>query len=103
MDDSIADAVDMETQEAYVCPRRSDWPVYDNSRGEYVESSGDTDLRESMLELSAPEATSPQLAEVYVDYRKERGKLSKDPTFNYKKNSALCELSGYWNRFTTVV
>ena len=102
MDDSIADAVDMETQEAYVCPRRSDWPVYDNNTGEYVECTGDTDLRESMLELSASETTSLQLAEVYVDYRRERGKLSSGPTYNIK-NSVLCELSGYRNRFTTVV
>ena len=28
------------TQEAYVCPRREDWPVYDSQLGRYVSSEG---------------------------------------------------------------
>ena len=52
-------------------------------------SSGQDDDRESMLELSAEEAASLQLAEVYVDYRREAGKVSKGPTFNYKKLSVV--------------
>ena len=32
-DDAIYDAVKMETQDAYVCPCRADWPVYDSTIG----------------------------------------------------------------------
>ena len=70
-------------------PRRTDWPVYDTSTGEYVDCNGDADERESMLELSDAEATSLQLAEVFVDYRREKGKLSKGPTHNFKKLSVV--------------
>ena len=72
MDDNIVDAVAMQSQEAYVCPRRTDWPVFDTITGEYVHGNGDADERESMLELSEAEATSLQLAEVHMDYRRER-------------------------------
>ena len=72
-----------------MCPRRTDWPVYDAATGEYTESTGSDDERESMLELSAAEAKSLQLAEIYVDFRREAGKLSNGPTFNYKKLSVV--------------
>jgi len=98
MDDTIADVVRMQSQEAYVCPRKTDWPVYDCITGEYVECTGDADSRESMLELSPSEAASLQLAEVYVDYRRERGKVSDGPTHNIKNNSVWCESSGSVNR-----
>ena len=42
-----------------------------------------------MLDLTAAEAESLQLAEVYVDYKREAGKVSKGPTFNYKKLSVV--------------
>ena len=71
-DDALCDAVTMETQEAYVCPRRTDWPVYDPILGEYVTCPGPEDPRESMLELSEEEAASLQLAEVCVDFRRRR-------------------------------
>ena len=51
--------------------------------------AGPDDERESMLELSAEEATSLQLAEVYVDFRREAGKAPKGPAFNYKKLSVV--------------
>ena len=51
--------------------------------------AGQDDERESMLELSAEEAASLQLAEVYVDFKREAGKVSKGPTFNYKKMSVV--------------
>ena len=35
-----------------------------------------------------------QLAEVYVDFKREAGKVSKGPTFNYKKLVSF-EWSGY--------
>ena len=88
-DDTVHDAVAMQTQEAYACPRRIDWPVYDQEAGEYVACAGEDDRHESMLELSAEEAKSLQLAEVYVDFRHESGKLSKGPTFNHKKLSVV--------------
>ena len=84
------DAAPMETMEANGCPRRTDWPVYNRMSGEYVACTGVEDMRESMLELTAAEAESLQLAEVYVDFRRESGKLSKGPTFNYKKLSVVC-------------
>ena len=83
------DAVPMQTQEAYVCPRQTDWPVYDAATGEYTACTGPDDERESMLELSAAEATPLQLAEIYVDFRREAGKLSKGPTLNCKKLSVV--------------
>ena len=83
-DDAMHDAKPMQTQEAYVCPRQSDWPVFDHVTGEYTAHAGPDDLRESMLQLSAAEAASLQLAEIYVDFRRETGKISKGPTFNYK-------------------
>ena len=84
-DDAVFDGAAMQTMEAYICPRRTDWPVYDATVGEFVTCSGPDDDRESMLKLSATEAASLQLAEVYVDYKREAGKVSKGPTFNYKK------------------
>ena len=69
-DDAVYDAVPMQTQEAYVCPRKTDWPVYDPILGEYVTCTGPEDPRESMLELSEEEAASLQLAEAYVDFRR---------------------------------
>ena len=87
--DAVAGAMPMESAEAYVCPRKTDWPVYDATSGEFVVCTGEDDIRESMLELTAAEAASLQLAEVYVDYRRESGKISKGPTFNYKKLSVV--------------
>ena len=63
--------------------------MYDPISGEFVTCTGPEDVRESMLELSATEAASLQLAEVYVDFRREAGKVSKGPTFNYKKLSVV--------------
>ena len=42
-----------------------------------------------MLVLTEAEATSFQSAEVNVDFRRESGKISKGPTFNYKKLSVV--------------
>ena len=81
-DAAVFEGAAMETMEAYICPRRTDWPVYDPALGEFVTCSGQDDDRESMLELSAEEAAPLQLAEVYVDFKREAGKVSKGPTFN---------------------
>ena len=59
-DDTVHAAVVMQTQEAYVCPRRIDCLVYDQEAGEYVACAGEDDRRESMLDLSAEEAKSLQ-------------------------------------------
>ena len=83
------DAVPMQTMEAYVCPRASDWPVFDSTGGEYVACSGLDDPRESMLNLTAAEAASLQVAEVFVDFKRESGNISKGPTFNFKKLSVV--------------
>ena len=55
-DDAVFEGAAMETMEAYICPRRADWPVYDPALGEFVTCSGQDDDRESMLALSPEEA-----------------------------------------------
>ena len=79
-----------KTREAYVCPRRQDWPVHDEADGRFVTSRGPDDPRPSLLDLPADEASRLQLVDLYCDFRRQRGqRQGRAPVFNYKKLSVI--------------
>ena len=87
---SNADLDKFATGEAYVSPRREDWPVYDETRRRYVTCTGKDDHRPSMLDLTSEEVGTLQLIDLFCDYRRQRGKRKGlAPVFNYKKCSVI--------------
>jgi len=78
------------TQEAYVCPRREDWPVFDEARVRYVSSRGPDDPRPSLLDLPADEISRLQLVDLFCDFKRQRGqRQGRAPVWNYKKMSVI--------------
>ena len=76
------------TEESYVTPRRSDWPVYDAANGAFEwPVYGDT--RASMMDLTADEAKSLEIITLFCDYKRQFGKRGTAPVFNYKKTSVI--------------
>ena len=80
----------LDTDEVYVCPRRSDWPVYDAQRNCFLkcpeECSPDA---VSMLDLTAEEAASLQIVNLFCDYKKQFGERGTAPVYNVKKLSVV--------------
>ena len=80
----------LDTDEVYVCPRRSDWPVYDAQRNCFLkcpeECSPDA---VSMLDLTAEEAASLQIVNLFCDYKKQFGERGAAPVYNVKKLSVV--------------
>ena len=78
------------TQEAYICPRREDWPVFDEAQARYVSSRGADDPRPSLLDLPADEISRLQLVDLFCDFKRQRGqRQGRAPVWNYKKMSVI--------------
>ena len=61
---------ELATEQVYVCPRKHDWPVYDEQLAAYVPCDSPQDVRPSMLELSAEDAQALSLISIFCDYKK---------------------------------
>ena len=76
------------TDEVYVCPDRSHWPVYDSERGCYEPGLPD-DSQPSMLDLTVEEPQSLEIVDLYCDFKRQYGDKGTAPVFNYKKLSVI--------------
>ena len=69
--------------QTYVSPQKRHWPVYDTSTGEYQDASNYLDAeapedeRESMLELTKEESWDLAPIRIFMELRRERGKLTQ--------------------------
>jgi len=69
--------------QTYVSPQKRHWPVYDTSIGEYQDASNYLDAeapedeRESMLELTKEESWDLAPIRIFMELRRERGKLTQ--------------------------